>query len=635
MIKEFRRAGLLSLFMMLLSLSLQAQVSVPEELVAYPDFIIHNAKIVTMSDASLNDSPGKIVEAMAVRGDAIQFIGSNQQVLSYAGPKTRKIDLKGRTVVPGLMNTHTHWHNGAVSEYFRKHPEKIEALVRQFSVTGKSFGEITKGIELVLKENMANPLPGQWAFINVPQNSTGTELGPEYIRNQGMTAAQLDVLAPNTPAVLMCSSCSFIVNTAARKDIADIFMLDPDDTEEDINSDTAVQTVFGRTILMEKYFGEHLEELADLLENDLKEKAAGGFTTYSSHMQGLMFMPAFQKLVREDRMPIRFGFAYRYCAEFNADMAGCFRRHGDWAGMGNKYFWSVGTTLGAIDGAPPNFCTKAVPRPEYKDRVLETCQVRPGSPYYEAIYTILRSRMRLAVNHSWADGGLDTVMDIMERVMQENPNITLDFMRSLRVSADHCGLMPRPDQLPRIKKLGMIISCGANNMNRAAPWIKVFGEDKADWTNPIKNMLNAGVMPTSEGEGGADVTPMYANLVRMTRKTETGEIVGPKQAIDRVSAIKMQTIWAAYYVLKEKELGSLEPGKLADFVVFNKDYFTVPPDDIPTVFPLMTVLGGETMMLRAELAKELGIPQVGTQKQWKFKPEVNPDFLQEIRASGE
>ena len=235
---------------------------------------------------------------------------------------------------------------------------------------------------------------------------------------------------------------------------------------------------------MEKYFNEHLSELADMLEEYLSEQAANGVTTYSSHIQGIAFMPAFQKLVREDRMPIRFGFAYRYCYEFNADMASCFRRHGDWAGMGNQYFWSVGATLGAIDGGPPEWCTTAKPRPGYEKRVLESCQVRPGTPYYEAIHTMLRSRMRYVANHAAADKSLDTVMDIMEKVMEENPDITLEEMRRLRVSADHCYMNPRPDQIPRLKKLGMMISCGAG-VDRFVPWLPVFGEQLANWNTPV------------------------------------------------------------------------------------------------------------------------------------------------------
>jgi len=91
----------------------------------------------------------------------------------------------------------------------------------------------------------------------------------------------------------------------------------------------------------------------------------------------------------------------------------------------------------------------------------------------------------------------------------------------------------------------------------------------------------------------------------------------------------MATIWASYFVLKENELGSLEPGKYADFVVFSKDYFTVPEGEIPTVYPLMTVLGGKTIVLREEFAKELGAAPVGPEIQFEFETEY--DFGAEIQ----
>ena len=246
----------------------------------------------------------------------------------------------------------------------------------------------------------------------------------------------------------------------------------------------------------------------------------------------------------------------------------------------------------------------------------------------------MRSRYRYLIQHSIGDKPIDDVMDIMEKVMEENPDITLEFMRSLRVSSDHCHFYPRPSQIPRMAKLGMMVSCGSSHVNSSSPWLKVFGQDKGDWISPMKGMLNGGVMVTVEMEGSGSLAgdnPMtpFAGLMKfITRKNARGDLVGPNQAIDRIELLKALTIWPAYSVLKEKELGSLEPGKFADFVVFNKDYFTVPQDELPTVFPLMTVLGGKTMLLREELAKELGIPPVGPQKNFRFT--TNETFDAEI-----
>jgi predicted amidohydrolase YtcJ len=630
MSQALRHAGT-SFTLLMASLSLYAQVTVPEGMVMYADLIVYNGKIVTMSDGSLNNSTGRTAEALAIREDRIQAVGNDQEVLRYAGPRTRKVDLKGRTVVPGLIDTHNHLHNGATTEYFNKHPEKLAPLIKQFTVSGNTFEEVTKGIELIVKEHMANAQPGQWAAIGLPRPQIGSGIGPKYLRDNGMSGTQFDALAPNLPAVLFSGGGGFQVNSAGRKDLHGMLMGDPQNIDAFLDTwdlrGPGTAPAIGRAIVTMKYFTDRkggLAELADILEDHLGgTPIAGGFTTYASHIQGLVYQPAFQKLVRENRMPIRFAFTFMGCMEFNRDMAGCFKRHGDWTGMGGKYFWNIGATLSAIDGGPPGNCTIAKPRPGFENVPVDGCMAKPGSVYYDAIYTMLRSRIRYVVNHNNGDLGLDTVLDIMDRVVAENPDITEDDMRQLRVTSDHCFMKPRPDQFPRLKKYGMIISCGFN-LERIVPWIQVYGEQVAEWNQPAGGLIKAGVMATLEQEGRGDLAPFFPNYKLITRKTETGKIIGPNNAVDRATAMKMLTTWAASYVLKENELGSLEPGKYADLVVLNKDYFTVPENDIPTVFPLMTVLGGKTVMLRAELAKELGVTSVGPQQTWKFKPDYDP-----------
>lgn len=99
--------------------------------------------------------------------------------------------------------------------------------------------------------------------------------------------------------------------------------------------------------------------------------------------------------------------------------------------------------------------------------------------------------------------------------------------------------------------------------------------------------------------------------------------------------MKTTTIWSAYFSLAEDRIGSLEVGKLADFQVMNKDYFTVPEAEIPTVLPLMVVLGGKTMALRTEFANELGMQPVGQQINFAFKTNVNLDVTVTAAPAGE
>jgi predicted amidohydrolase YtcJ len=593
----------------------------PAELIQYPELILHNGKIATMDDASLSNSIGRTVQAMAVRGDRILAVGSNDEILRFAGPQTRKIDLKGRTVLPGLINSHSHMHDHTLQLWVRRNPQKVEQVMKRFTVTGNNYADFTKGIELIIKEQMARPLPGQWAWIDLPTGgSSGTGKGIQYLIDNEMDRQKLDALAPQLP-VFILSHPKFLLNTAARNAFLSIYEVPPTDENEKIA--LTQDTTINRSLVVDQYFREHLDELADALEDGLKHESALGFTTFSSHIVGLRIHDAYLKLVRGGRMPIRFGYADRMCQQVEPDMAGCFIRKGDVAGLGHPYFWNVGVTLGGIDAGPPQICTTMEAPKEFKD--MERCVLEPGNEYHKAIRAAMLSHLRFVVNHDYGDKTIDYVMDIMEEVMKTDPAITLDYIRNMRLTSDHCGFYPRAAQLPRMKNLGMMISCAGRIINRSTPWLKVYGDVHANRIAPVKSALTAGVMTTAEGEfqveDGESETVLAQYFPLITRKTDWGKSVAASEAVDRNTLMKMMTVWPSYYMLKEKEIGTLTAGKYADFVILNKDYFSVPEQEIPTVYPVMTVLGGKTTVLREEYAKELGVPAVGPQLKLQFKTE--------------
>ncbi len=142
-------------------------------------------------------------------------------------------------------------------------------------------------------------------------------------------------------------------------------------------------------------------------------------------------------------------------------------------------------------------------------------------------------------------------------------------------------------------------------------------------------MLLGGIVVASEGKGNGfdnpNTTPFTWFVPYMTRMRSDGVLMAPEEAIYRVQMLKMATSYAARYVLKEKELGTLEPGKLADFVLLSKDYFAIPEEEIPTVIPLMTVLGGKTIVLREELARDISLSAVGPQFKFAFEVPTRVD----------
>lgn len=617
----------------------QTIVTVPAEVVSYPELIIHNAKIVTMDDPDPNGTVGNTFQAMAVRGDTIQFLGTDTEILRLAGPQTRKLDLKGRTVVPGMINTHNHLHGGYISAWIKKFPDELAKLDaaqnrRRFNVKGTSYDELTKGIELVIKEKMSGEREDTWAAISLPdRGQEGLGIGTPYIIEGKMTRNQLDALAPKRP-VSVSSEGVELMNTAARNALFDLFKLDHTEEAEFFTmigsgGDSVSNSSPGQGFA-ETFWESRIPMMADGLEDGLKHFAALGWTGFSSHLIGFRIYDAYAMLARQGRMPVRFGFADRNCQMMVVDIATCFGRKQDMAGWGTKYFWNVGVTLGALDHDAPTVCHTMEASP--KVLALQKCYAEPGGPYNEAIYAAIRQRLRYIVNHVMGDRSMDQFMDIIERAMKDDPGITPEYVRSRRFSSDHCGWYPRVgDQLERMARLGLTLSCGPKEIDDQGWFIpKVFGEKYANRIGPMQSVFKSGVKVALEetiANGLEDPAPTtFARVMPyMTRKRSDGVLIAPEEAVNRVQIMKMMTTNAAWYVLKEREMGSLEPGKLADFVVLSKDYFTVPQDEIPTVYPLMTVVGGKTIVLRQELAQELGIPAVGPQLNLVFKAENRGD----------
>ena len=613
----------LAMVFVLVSLgSAQETATVPVEIISYPDLILYNGKIVTMDDTSTGASPGRIFQAISLRDRRIQALGSDAEILSYAGSATERINLQGRTMIPGIVDSHTHIHNNEVAWWAQQNPQAFETMGREFVVGGMTSEELKRGIELILKERMSGVDADKWAFISLPTNDpdnpgSGTGHGVTFLQKRDITLQDLDALSPNNP-VLLRGHPAYMINTAGKKAIEKMYGFFP---PMEIADDTGFGelTTYRRSLMVDGYFRIRPRELADIVELGLLKNAAAGITTFASHMMGLQYLNAYQILIREDRMPIRYAYTHYFGFQNNPEPAAFYMRLGDMAGLGTDYFWSAGVGLGNIDSGPPMFCsTMEAPR-EIKEK--EWCRNAPGTAYAKAVLTAVLSKERVAAGHAYADKAVDYFMDTLEEAMTLDPTITLDYIRSRRFSTDHCGFYPRPDQIPRLARLGMMVSCGGNVLSRSYPWLERYGKQYANWISPVKSLIDGGVKTVYENEAGVrgNVSETYFNqgYALITRKNEYGQMVAPEEAIDRMTLMKMMTSWPSEFVLREKEVGTLEAGKLADLVVLNKDYFTVPEEEIPNLFPVLTVVGGKIQVLRNEFAQELGRNSIGPQLEFK------------------
>lgn len=220
--------------------------------------------------------------------------------------------------------------------------------------------------------------------------------------------------------------------------------------------------------------------------------------------------------------------------------------------------------------------------------------------YFNEWYAqVARDGLRSANVHVSGNDSHSRVISQLERIDRANPGSVRGW------GMDHCTLI-NPEDVLRAAKLGLMWSCSPLGEGDRAPMIAAaFGEQVAHtYVAPIKSMLDAGINVSLEGEWHG-----IENLI--TRKDPQGKVWGPDQRVDRETALRIATINGAVYVLKKDRLGSIEVGKLADLVVLDRDYMTVPEEEISETRSLMTMLGGKMVFLHTDFADEYNLSPEG------------------------
>lgn len=565
--------------------------------VIFADAVYHNGKILTV------DERFSIAQALAVREGKIMAVGKNAEILNLAGPNTRRLDLKGKTVIPGIIDTHSHLFDYAPANW----ASDLEALepelaqYRQVEVRVKSVDEAIQR----LKEMVAKSPLGKMIHVQLQPASVAEEFGKK------MMLKEMDELAPKNPIVVQLRGTDRRANSLIFKMFTDYFGELPEDIPSDSQGKPrgpigsgAMRTLIGEILV------QRPQTLAAIYKKELQAWAAHGVTTWSSSLPTAKIFSGFVVLDQAGEMPIRFAYSHRMGAAGFSQAAEFYKRLGNIAGHGTDYLWAIGVSLSAVDSSYPRHCTTINTRESVKSR--EICQA-------EAQYKIMRAAVqaghRISGTHVYGDGAVDKFLDVIEKASAA-AGLSLDEIRARNHNIDHCGMSPRPDQIERGKKLNIIWSCAPRYVEDAADISRDYGEKYAHELNvPIQNILRAGGRVVGElddrrihrKEGGVFSYIKYA----VTRKDEKGRTWGPKQAVDKQTALKMFSRWAAEYVLREKILGSLEPGKWADFMIIDRDYLNIPDEELSKINVLMTVVGGKPVYTEPGFAKAEGLEVVG------------------------
>ncbi|MCZ6750770.1 MAG: amidohydrolase family protein [Acidobacteria bacterium] len=597
-------------------------------MLGYPQTIVFNAKIITVDDASFNPTVGAIAQAMAIRDQKILAVGDNNAIRALAGPETRLIDLQGRTVVPGLIMVHNHPMDWAPVV-----PEIMDKVVpREVMVTRVITGSPQEQLDQlpqVLRETVQEAPPGAWVQILLVWDINVLPDDP-LIHWAGVwiTKEQLDRAAPNNP--VMVRSRESILRQGRegmmnQKAVEVVRQVNPPDQMEGRNNlayEERTGVMSGsvyRMIIPEVIFKDRLDLYSEIFRLDLSWWAAKGQTTFGSYLYHFPnIIKAYRLLDRKGELDNRVAWGWgsvprvAEARDFQdpflvADLA-------TREGTGTDYMWYIGT-----GGSLGRQCVSMEPLPSRDTRIKLImpgggCEggPEPGGP----LWKIVKDGGRVLAGHQWGDVPIEKMMDMIEQASKEG-GFTPEEIRARRHAADHMNGWPRPDQIPRMKELGMI--GGGTNLyiyEDSPRWMRDYGEKAVEMVVPRNGLAQAGIMSGIEIDKPIELTDLtaFAPLSwAITRKAQDGNVYAPQQRLSRELALKTATIWGAYYVLKENVLGSLEPGKFADFLVLDKDYLTIPEDQIETIRVLMTVVGDEVVHLVPSLAQELGIEPRGAE----------------------
>ncbi|MBI2821826.1 MAG: amidohydrolase family protein [Acidobacteria bacterium] len=601
----------------------------------YADTIFLNGKIVSMDDVSNSTEVGRIYQALAVKGDKIVKLGGNDEVRTLAGPDTRIYDLKGRTMLPGIVEPHSHIYGG-VTRYLARFGFKYPPNGIIVTAQADRSLEKTQGIiRDTLKDAVKKVKPGEWVVLNVQAHPAApTDLRVWAWTRRLTNRKTLDLWGGDKNPVLLQPSSRGWLNSKALEVLNDFFPGYSASIQEtmhgiDIGEDVPTIGWVGSqemSVITWEMFLEKLPAnvLAEALRLISEEFASLGVTTFSSRVQFPKIMTGYAMLAGLGKMPIRFDAHYEVhrMPTDPQQTRQMYRRTGVLQGIGDDYFWIDGVASERWDSNYPESCLGPdVPAPP-NIKAHEVCP-KPGDLPWDVLENAMKAGWRLAGVHICGSQSARAFFQMIERARAVN-GWTIQEVHDMHMTGEHCDVVgQQPDIIDGLKKYGIILSCGADYIRYAPDFIRDYGPAVEPFIEPFRTWIESGVKLVGQhfgggalrrpGEGsvsGGFQPPFFQPWMLITRKYD-GKVWQPDERVHRVHAIKMFTSWAAEYVTKPDKLGTLEVGKFADLLVIDRDYFTIPEDDILKIRPLMTMVGGKMVVLQAPLAKDFATDPVG------------------------
>ena len=551
-----------------------------------PSQIFHNGRIVTV------DPQFRTVEAMAIRDGRIVAVGANAEVVKLAASGTEQVDLGGKTVLPGLIDSHVHAPSASMYEFEQRIPDF----------------ESVEDVQAYIRERAETTEPGRWITLS-------QVFITRLVEQRYPTRAELDRAAPRHPVAFRTGPDASLNSMALSMSGIDRKFKVPRGQPCRVERDPS-----GEPTGILRNCGNHIKSGPDgsaatgadrlrRLRELLADYNAVGITSIVDANTSQEGLELYRTLHEQNALTCRTFMAYGVDAQAPLDRiertirdaaSNPLHRHNDMLWLrGIKAFLDGGMLTGSAYMRQPWGVSKiyAIDDPEYRGvRFIEPEKL------YQIAKLALANDLQFTA-HSQGDAAVEAMVEAYERIDRD------DFpVRDRRPSITHASFMSA-EAIARMKALGVVA-------NLQPAWLYLdgatlrqhFGVERLTYFHPYRTLFEQGVTVG----GGTDhmqkigslrsINPynpflgMWTTLARQPRGSEAA--LHPEQNLTREQAIRLYTINNAFLTFEETRKGSLEPGKLADFIVLDRDILTCPLEQVKDITVDATYLGGVRVYVR-------------------------------------
>jgi predicted amidohydrolase YtcJ len=532
------------------------------------DLIILNAKIVTM------DAAHSAASAIAIRDRRILATGTDTEISACASPRTQTLDLQGHVILPGLIDVHTHaleWAKNLLRNDIDPGYPKVH-----------SIDEITKAIA----ERAASVPKGQWI------RGAGWDES-KLAEHRYITRKDLDAVAPNNPVWLEHFTGHLGVANSRALELAHLTRDTPTPSggvlDKDDSGDPTGVLKDNAQNLVQAVLPPDAADLAIRAVQVVNDKALEvGLTSIHDISLPAEAMRAYQQAHHEGWLKLRVQMAPLVSSVADAQ---ALANSGLYTGFGDDSV-RLGAAKMFADGG---MAAKTI-------GVYTPATGEPGNlglliwkpEEMQKAHNILAAAGWQLETHAIGDRAMDEVLDSYQAVMKDHG------LKEPRFRIVHAGLST-PAIQKRMRELHVLVDGNPAFVYWLGAFFSKYGPERVRWAYPAKSYFDNGII--AAGTSDVPVTPIapwwgiWALVAR--QEMQTGHVLAPEERVSILQALEMYTRNPAYIGFEEKQKGSLESGKLADFVVVDRDVLRVPTDQLKDVQVLKTFVGGELVYTKA------------------------------------